>query len=65
MKKIKSSGYFEQKQVEMLKVIRTNLAVRGNGINDPIRIITQYWTLEGEMLFEVDPMAQETMEENA
>jgi len=39
----------------IMQVIVTTLSKRGNGINDPIRIITQYWTLDGKLLAEVDP----------
>lgn len=43
--------------VEVIQVVRTRLMRRGRGLNsdDPIRIITQYWSLEGELLAEVDP----------
>jgi hypothetical protein len=30
----------------------------GHSMDDPIRIITQYWTLEGELLAEVDPCVE-------
>lgn len=62
MSKIKSNGLFTQKNVEILKVIRTNLTTRGDGVRNPIRIITQYWSLDGEMLFENDPLLLETRE---
>ena len=66
MKKIQSNELFEQENVEILKVIRTNLTTRGDGISNPIRIITQYWTLNGELLFELDPIlldAKESLKE--
>jgi len=43
--------------VEVIKVIRTRLERRGEGSKDnPNRIVTQYWTLEGEFLCEHDPL---------
>lgn len=41
----------------VIQVIETKLLRRGSGESndDPIRIVTQYWTLEGELLAEVDP----------
>ena len=42
--------------VEQITVIKTTLLRRGEGIKeDPVRIITQYWSLDGELLAEVDP----------
>lgn len=43
--------------VQVIKVVRTNLTRRGSGKDntDPIRIITEYWSLDGELLAEVDP----------
>lgn len=40
-----------------IEVIETRLLRRGNGKSTPIRIITQYWSLDGELLAEVDPEA--------
>ena len=42
------------KEVEILKLIRTRLLRRGDGKEDPIRIIEQYWDLEGNLIFEID-----------
>lgn len=42
----------------LIEVIETTIARRGNGKDDPIRIITQYWTLDGALLAEVDPAAR-------
>ena len=39
----------------MLSVIETALARRGDGRRRPVRVITQYWSTEGELLAEVDP----------
>lgn len=42
----------------VIQVIETTLALRGTGRfeRDPIRAITQYWTPEGVLLAEVDPV---------
>jgi hypothetical protein len=43
-------------QAELLQVIRTTLLRRGEGKPlDPIRVITQYWAVGGQLLAEVDP----------
>jgi len=44
-------------RVEVIPVIRTTLLRRGTGKDEdsPIRIITQYWLLTGDLLFEHDP----------
>jgi hypothetical protein len=48
------------KDVEVIQVVRTNIATRGEGIeDDPVRRITQYWSLDGELLAEVDSWASE------
>lgn len=48
------------KEVEVIQVIRTNLKRRGKGIeNDPIRIVEQYWNMEGKLLFEIDEWENE------
>lgn len=40
----------------VIQVIQTNILRRGKGVeNDPIRVITQYWSLDGRLLAEVDP----------
>jgi hypothetical protein len=42
--------------VQTRMVIETKLEKRGAGTaEDPIRIITQYWSLDGELLAERDP----------
>ena len=42
--------------VELITLVKTNLETRGNGTEEnPSRRITQYWTLDGELLFEIDP----------
>lgn len=41
------------KEVELISVIRTRLSTRGSGVKeDPVRVITQYWDLEGNLLWE-------------
>jgi hypothetical protein len=43
------------KEVEVIQVVHTRLLRRGEGVpGDPIRIIDQYWGLDGELLAEVD-----------
>lgn len=40
----------------VVRLIETTIATRGAGVpGDPVRQITQYWTLEGKFLFEIDP----------
>jgi hypothetical protein len=43
--------------LEILQVIHTRLERRGMGKSedDPIRIIEQYWLMDGTLLFEYDP----------
>lgn len=42
-----------------IEVIETTLTRRGKGSgNDPVRVITQYWSLDGKLLAEVDPINQ-------
>lgn len=42
----------------VIQVVETTLERRGSGKDDsdPIRVITQYWSLDGELLAEVDPV---------
>ena len=41
---------------EVIQVIKTTLEIRGAGSDDsPLRIITQYWDFDGNLLAEVDP----------
>lgn len=41
----------------VIQVIVTTLTRRGEGksLADPMRVITQYWSMDGELLAEVDP----------
>jgi hypothetical protein len=42
--------------VEIVKFIKTTLTREGEGKEgDPIRVITQYWDFEGNLMFEFDP----------
>ena len=42
--------------VKVMSVIETKLLKRGTGISaDPIRIVTQYWDMNGNLIFEIDP----------
>jgi hypothetical protein len=40
----------------VIQVIETTLLRRGRGVEgSPIRVIRQYWSLEGALLWQVDP----------
>ena len=42
-------------ECKVVELIRTTLRRKGDGTkNNPIRIITQYWTKEGILVFEFD-----------
>ena len=46
--------------VKIVKFIKTELLRRGAGKeNDPVRIITQYWDMDGNLVFEIDPCIEE------
>jgi len=45
--------------VRVIEVVETTLTRRGNGKDTPIRIITQYWSKDGELLAERDPSPDE------
>lgn len=47
---------------EIIQVIKTTLAKRGDGKETPIRYLTQYWSLDGKLLTEVDPCNMEEVE---
>lgn len=43
-------------KAKVIQVIETTLTRRGAGTDeDPVRIITEYWALDGKKLAEVDP----------
>lgn len=47
----------------VIQVIETDLEHRGKGIKgDPCRVVRQYYSLEGELLAEVDPCLHEKPE---
>ena len=47
----------------VIRVIETNLDKRGNGTEeDPYRRVTQYYTLDGRLLFERDACAEQDKE---
>ena len=42
--------------IEIVQLIRTDLTKRGKGTeDDPCRVIRQYWSMDGELVFEIDP----------
>lgn len=43
----------------VVQVIETLVTVgRGDTIDDPVRVVRQYWSLDGELLWVNDPAAQ-------
>lgn len=55
-------------QAKLIEVIETSILRRGTGNagdNDPIRVVTQYWTKDGQLLAEVDPTPAVLFEELA
>ena len=44
--------------VKVVTLIRTSLTLRGDGKSEetPFRKVTQYWDLEGNLIFEIDPV---------
>jgi len=43
----------------VIQLIETNLERKGSGAEgDPVRHVTQYWTLDGRLLFEIDPIEE-------
>ena len=54
-KVMKMEGTRGTDSAEVIKVIRTT-ALKGTGTKEDMsRIVTQYWSLEGELLAENDP----------
>jgi len=40
----------------VVQLIETTILRRGDGLeNDPVRIVTQYWTFDGQLVAEDDP----------
>ncbi len=49
-------SYTPNKQVEVIRVIRTELELRGKGTEkEPYRRVEQFWSLAGDLLWENDP----------
>lgn len=48
--------HIEPHDVQIKQVIITRLLRRGEGKDksDPVRIVTQFWTMEGELICEFD-----------
>lgn len=45
--------------VEIVQLIKTTLSRRGTGKgDDPVRVITEYWTMDGKKEFEIDPCSK-------
>lgn len=42
------------RKVKLVEVIET-VSIRGNGVDTPVREVTQYWSKEGKLLGEIDP----------
>lgn len=46
-----------ERRVRIIQVIETTLEVRGTGeAGDPFRLVTQFWSLDGRLLAENDPL---------
>ena len=44
---------------KVIRLIKTT-STRGEGTSaDPVRIVTQYWNFNGDLLFENDPIIEE------
>lgn len=53
-------------KAEIVQLIRTTLTRRGKGTEEaPIRIITQYWEMDGTLLFEFDPLVKKVRDDLA
>lgn len=52
---------FAPDKAKVIQVIETNLTRRGNGSTTPIRIVRQYWSLNGGFLAEVDPLPERSL----
>lgn len=49
-------------EVEIIQLIRTRLTKRGDGKSTPVRVIEQYWSMEGKLIFEIDNCKEEARE---
>lgn len=53
-------------ECRVIQVVKTNLLQRGKGIEgDPIRRVTQYWSMQGDLLWEDDPWKGAPVEDAA
>lgn len=53
------------KEVMVMQIIRTTNLCRGAGTTeDPMRRVTQYWSLDGDLLAERDPFARSAGEKS-
>lgn len=49
-------GKMSNNPVEVVTLIKTSLTRAGKGVeSDPVRVVTEYWDLEGNLVFEIDP----------
>lgn len=51
------------KDVEVIQVIKTRLLSRGDGVKTYCRIIEQYWDMQGNLLWEIDPVGENDLVE--
>jgi len=51
---------YRMDEVFVTEVIICTKQRRGNGIDDPIRVITEIFTMEGELIAEYDPIRTTT-----
>jgi len=50
----------------VVQLIETTILRRGEGLeSDPVRIVTQYWTFDGQMVAEDDPCSPQPYSANA
>jgi hypothetical protein len=58
-KKAAERGPSFDEQAKVIQVIETTLFRKGAGTPEsPLRCVTQYWTLDGKLLAEVDPVQE-------
>jgi len=51
-----NNGHTEFFAAAVIPVIKTTLTRKGDGESTPVRIITQYWSPDGKLLAELDPV---------
>lgn len=47
---------------KIIELIHTDIKLAGNGLDDPFRRIQQYWTKDGNLLFEKDSTSEKVVE---